>query len=155
MCQALGHPTFSRNPYNRYIKPYGIGLMSLSPKLYWNNGCLDLGTHGSTCITSSLLRLYHDSGPFNGGWPLTTGFFFDPFVLSPDLVHPADGIFGDKQSPRCYFFPHSNHYIGSFCNFVQIFVAVDHQIHCHNTSNPCLHPWHPDLTLHLYPYTSD
>ena len=27
-----GHPTtINRNPYNRYIKPYEIGLMSLSP----------------------------------------------------------------------------------------------------------------------------
>ena len=26
-----GHPTFNRNPYNGYINPYGLGLMSLSP----------------------------------------------------------------------------------------------------------------------------
>ena len=29
-----GHPTFNRNPYNWYINPYGIGLMSLSPIIW-------------------------------------------------------------------------------------------------------------------------
>ena len=24
-----GHPTFNRNPYNGYINPYGIGLMTI------------------------------------------------------------------------------------------------------------------------------
>ena len=24
-----GHPTFDRNPYNGYINPYGLGLMTI------------------------------------------------------------------------------------------------------------------------------
>ncbi len=32
------------NPYNGYINPYGLGLMSLSP-IIWNNGSLDPDTH--------------------------------------------------------------------------------------------------------------
>ena len=31
-------PTFNRNPYNGYINPYGIGLMSLSPIIWKCHG---------------------------------------------------------------------------------------------------------------------
>ena len=34
-CIGDGHPTFNDgNPYNGYIKPYGLGLMSLSPIIW-------------------------------------------------------------------------------------------------------------------------
>ena len=33
-----GHPTFNRNPYNGYINPYGLGLMSLSPIIWKFHG---------------------------------------------------------------------------------------------------------------------
>ena len=37
-----GHPTFNRNPYNGYIKPYY--WIDDHPLLYGNNGSLDPGT---------------------------------------------------------------------------------------------------------------
>ena len=37
-----GHPTFNRNPYNGYIKPYY--WVDDHPLLYGNNGSLDPGT---------------------------------------------------------------------------------------------------------------
>ena len=38
-----GHPTFNRNPYNWYIKPYY--WVDDHPLLYGNNGSLDPSTH--------------------------------------------------------------------------------------------------------------
>ena len=46
------HPTFSLgNPYNGYIKTRIIGLMSLSPIIYGNNGSLDPIAHVRTLIS--------------------------------------------------------------------------------------------------------
>ena len=39
-----GHPTFNRNPYNWYIKPYY--WVDDHPLLYGNNGSLDPSTYG-------------------------------------------------------------------------------------------------------------
>ena len=41
MCH--GHPTFNRNPYNGYIKPYYC--VDDHPLLYGNNGSLDPPTY--------------------------------------------------------------------------------------------------------------
>ena len=38
-----GHPTFNRNPYNRYINPYYE--VDDHPLLYGNNGSLDPSTY--------------------------------------------------------------------------------------------------------------
>ena len=38
-----GHPTFNRNPYNWYIKPYY--WVDDHPLLYGNNGSLDPSSH--------------------------------------------------------------------------------------------------------------
>ena len=140
MCQALGHPTFSRNPYNRYIKPDGIGLMSLCPIiLYRNNGSgstlAHMQVHAShhPCFGSTLIK-----DLFNGCRPLTTGFFVDPFLLHPILFIKRMLFLETSKAatPKILFFPHSNHYIGSFFNFVQIFlpliirsIATTHPIH--------------------------
>ena len=57
------------NPYNGYINPYGIGLMSLSP-IIWK-------CHGSwcfpdrTCIPAALTECDFDYGSSSGGSPLT------------------------------------------------------------------------------------
>ena len=40
-----GHPTFNRNPYNWYIKPYY--WVDDHPLLYGNNGSLDPSTDRS------------------------------------------------------------------------------------------------------------
>ena len=55
-----GHPTFNRNPYNWYIKPYY--WVDDHPLLYGNNGSLDPGTHlllASTCFCSVLSLTPH------------------------------------------------------------------------------------------------
>ena len=41
-------PPLNRNPYNGYINPYGLGLMSLSPIIwkYWE--LIDPGTNSSS-----------------------------------------------------------------------------------------------------------
>ena len=55
-----GHPTFNRNPYNWYIKPYY--WVDDHPLLYGNNGSLDPSTcvhqHPTTAqnIASSLVK---------------------------------------------------------------------------------------------------
>ena len=43
-----GHPTFSRNPYNWYIKPYY--RVDDHPLLYGNNGSLDPSTYGKWVV---------------------------------------------------------------------------------------------------------
>ena len=47
-----GHPTFNRNPYNRYINPYY--WVDDHPLLYGNNGSLDPGT--DDCCMSRTIR---------------------------------------------------------------------------------------------------
>ena len=42
-----GHPTFNRNPYNWYIKPYY--WVDDHPLLYGNNGSLDPSTYKHVC----------------------------------------------------------------------------------------------------------
>ena len=46
-----GHPTFNRNPYNWYIKPYY--WVDDHPLLYGNNGSLD----PSTCCHMATIQM--------------------------------------------------------------------------------------------------
>ena len=49
-----GHPTFNRNPYNWYIKPYY--WVDDHPLLYGNNGSLDPSSYDITLLVDKLSR---------------------------------------------------------------------------------------------------
>ncbi len=74
-----GQPTFKRNPYNWYIKPYY--WVDDHPLLYGNNGSLDLSTH-EVC-TLKQTNTHHT-------WEL----IFGPIKRGPCSNHPSIHLSG-------------------------------------------------------------
>ena len=87
-----GHPTFNKNPYNGYINPYGIGLMSLSPIIWKYRELIDPIAHiWKSIYIYSIVNLFSSSNTWAAKFVST--------VYGIEIIHTKGGWWFPQSSP--------------------------------------------------------